>query len=63
MPDQAPVAEHEVAFLDDQVNVDPLPVVTVLGLALKLTAALGFALTVTVADWEALPPAPAQVRT
>ncbi len=61
-PDQAPVAAHEVAWVDDQVNVAALPLATVLGLALKLTVALGFALTVTVADCAALPPGPVQVN-
>ena len=60
-PDQAPEAVHEVALLDDQVNVDALPRSTVLGLALKLTVTVGFALTVTVAVWAAVPPAPLQV--
>jgi hypothetical protein len=61
-PDQAPDAVQDVALMDDQVNVDPLPLDTVLGLALKLTLTIGLALTVTVADCAALPPAPLQVR-
>jgi hypothetical protein len=60
-PDQAPEAAQEVALLDDQVSVDALPLLMVLGLALRLTVAAGFALTVTVADCDALPPAPVQV--
>jgi hypothetical protein len=63
LPDQAPEAVQAVALVDDQVSVDPLPLATVLGLALKLTVAVGCALTVTVADWAALPPAPVQVST
>jgi hypothetical protein len=59
-PDQAPEAVHEVALLDDQVSIDALPLARVLGLALKLTAAVGF--TVTVADCAALPPGPVQLR-
>ena len=59
LPDQAPLAVQEVALLDDQVNVAALPLATVLGLAVKLTVAVGF--TVTVADCAALPPAPVQV--
>lgn len=62
VPDQAPVAVHEVALLDDQVRVDALSLAIVLGLALKLTVAVGFALTVTVAVCAAVPPAPVQVR-
>jgi hypothetical protein len=62
VPDQAPEAVQEVALLDDQVSMELLPLATVLGLALKLTVALGFELTVTVADCEALPPAPVQFK-
>jgi hypothetical protein len=62
LPDQAPEAVQAVALVDDQVSVDPLPLATVLGLALKLTVAAGSALTVTVADCAALPPAPVQVK-
>jgi hypothetical protein len=61
-PVQAPEAVHEVALLDAHVSVDALPRLTVLGLALKLTVTVGFALTVTVAVWAAVPPAPVQVR-
>jgi hypothetical protein len=61
-PDQAPVAVQEVALVDDQVKVAALPLATVLGLALKLTVALGCELTVTVADCAALPPAPVHVN-
>ena len=49
-PDQAPEAEHEVALLDDHVSVEAAPLAIVLGLALKLTVAVGVAATVTVAD-------------
>ena len=59
-PDHAPAAVHEVALLDDQVKVAALPLATVLGLAVKLTVAAG-GVTVTVADWVALPPVPVQV--
>lgn len=61
VPDHAPEAVHEVALLDDHVRVEMLPLVMVLGLALKLTVTTGFALTVTVAVWAAVPPAPVQV--
>ena len=60
LPDHAPEAVHEVALLDDQVKVALLPLVTVLGLALMLTVAVGFGVTVTVVDWAAVPPAPVQ---
>lgn len=61
-PAHAPEAVHEVALLDDHVSVDALPLLIVLGLALKLTVTVGFALTETVAVWAAVPPAPVQVR-
>lgn len=61
LPDQAPDAEHEVAFAADQVKVELLPLITELGLALKLTVGAGD-FTDTVADCAALPPAPVQVR-
>jgi hypothetical protein len=48
-PDQAPVAVHEVALLEDQVSVEPLPLATVLGLAVRLTAGAGV-VTETVTD-------------
>jgi len=61
MPDQAPEAVQEVAFVDDQLIVDPLPLITELGTALRATVGAD-ALTDTVADCDALPPAPVQVR-
>lgn len=60
VPDQAPVALQEVAFVDDQVKVDVPPLATVLGPALKVTVGAG-AVTDTVADCVALPPPPVQV--
>jgi hypothetical protein len=60
LPDQAPEAVQEVALVDDQVNVALPPLVTVLGLALIVTVAVGFGLTVTVVDWAAVPPVPVQ---
>jgi hypothetical protein len=53
---------QEVALFDDQLSVAAPPLLTVLGLALKLTVTLGFALTVTVAVCAAEPPAPLHVR-
>ena len=60
-PLHPPDAVQEVALVEDQFNIDVVPFATVLGLALRLTAGAGV-VTVTVADWLALPPAPVQVR-
>lgn len=49
-PVHPPEAEHEVALLEDHVKVEDAPLAIVLGLALKLTVAVGVAATVTVAD-------------
>jgi hypothetical protein len=62
LPDHAPEALHEVALLETQVKVELPPFATVLGLALRLTVAVGFGLTVTVVDCAALPPGPAQLN-
>jgi hypothetical protein len=60
LPDQAPVAAQELASVEDQLSVELPPLEMVGGLALKRT--LGCALdTVTVADCDAVPPAPRQV--
>jgi hypothetical protein len=61
LPVQAPEAVHEVAFVADQVNVELPPLATVLGLAAKATVGAG-EVTETVADCDALPPLPTQVR-
>ena len=53
-------AVQEVALVDDHVSDELAPLATVLGLALRLTVGAG-AVTETVADWAALPPAPVQV--
>ncbi len=60
-PLQPPDALHEVALVDDQLNVDAVPLLTVLGLAVSVTAGAGV-VTDTVADCDALPPVPVQVR-
>lgn len=60
LPLQPPDAVHEVAFVEDQVKVEVAPLLTVLGLAVRVTVGAGF-VTVTVADWEALPPLPVHV--
>jgi hypothetical protein len=48
-PDQAPEAVQDVALVADQVNVELLPLATVLGFAVKLTVGAGV-VTETVAD-------------
>ncbi len=60
LPDQPPEAAQEVALTDDQVSVALPPLDTALGPTLKLTVGIG-ALTETVTDCAALPPAPIQV--
>ena len=60
LPLHPPEAVHDVALVDDQVNVDRPPLATVLGDAVSVTAGAGVA-TVTVADCVVLPPAPEQV--
>jgi hypothetical protein len=61
VPVQPPDAAQDVVFAEDQVKVDESPAIIALGLALidKVGAAPD---TVTVADWVALPPGPAQVN-
>ncbi len=60
-PDQAPEAVQAVAFVADQFNVALPPLVIALGPTLKVTVGVGD-LIETVADWAAVPPAPAQVN-
>jgi hypothetical protein len=60
-PDHAPEAMHEVALVADQAKVELLPLITELGLALRLIVGAGD-FTDTVADCAALPPAPVQVK-
>ena len=50
LPDQPPDAVQLVAFVEDQLRVEAEPLLTVPGLALRLTVGLGGADTVTVAD-------------
>jgi hypothetical protein len=61
LPDQAPEAAHELALVENQVSVAALPLVSVLGLALRVRVGVGD-VTVTVADCTALPPAPEQLN-
>ena len=59
VPAQPPLAVQDVALLADQVRVELLPFVTVVGLLLKLTVGAA-CFTDTVADCDALPPLPVQ---
>jgi hypothetical protein len=61
-PDQAPDAVQDVALVVDQLSVELLPLVTVLGAAAKVTVGAPV-VTETVAVWLALPPLPVQLRT
>jgi hypothetical protein len=60
-PVQAPEAVQAVALVADQFKVELLPLITELGLELRLTVGAGD-FTDTVADCVALPPAPVQVK-
>jgi hypothetical protein len=60
-PLQPPEAVQAVALVDDQVNAEVAPLLTVTGFAVRVTAGVG-AVTDTVADCAALPPLPLQVR-
>ena len=59
-PDHAPDARQEVALVDDHVRVEDPPLVTIVGFAVSDTVGTGN--TVTVAEADALPPEPVQVR-
>ena len=59
LPDQPPEAVQLLALVEDQLSIDDPPLLTVVGLALRLT--VGAAETLTVTDRPALPPAPLQV--
>jgi hypothetical protein len=52
---------HAVALLEDQLSIDFVPLLTVLGLALSSVTGAG-AVTDMVAVCDALPPGPLQVR-
>lgn len=62
LPDHDPEAVQAVARFEDQTRVDPLPLLTVLGLADRATVGADAAETETVADCWALPPGPVQVK-
>lgn len=57
VPDQAPEAVQEVAFVAVQLKVEVAPLAMVLGAALMLTVGVA-PFTETVADCVALPPGP-----
>ncbi|MEW5879392.1 MAG: hypothetical protein AB1761_03000 [Pseudomonadota bacterium] len=61
-PDHPPDPVHEVALVDDQVNVAALPLATLVGSALSDTVGAGSGggalCTATVTDCEAVPPTP-----
>ena len=57
-PDQAPAAEQEVAFVEDQVSIEDPPLTTEVGFAVSDTVGN----TLTVADALALPAGPVQAR-
>ena len=50
LPDHPPEAAQLVAFVEDQLSVDAEPLLTVAGLAPRLTVGLAGADTLTVAD-------------
>jgi hypothetical protein len=59
VPDQAPEAVHDVAFVVDQLSVDLAPAVMLVGFALNVTAGFGAAVvTATDALLEVVPPVP-----
>jgi hypothetical protein len=60
LPDQPPEAVQALALVDVQVTVAAAPLVTVLGVAERLTVGAA-GVTETVAACVALPPAPVQV--
>jgi hypothetical protein len=59
-PFQPPEAVQAVALVDDHVNADVAPLLTVVGFAEKVTAGAGV-VTDTIADCAAVPPLPLQV--
>jgi len=61
LPDQPPEALQLVAFVEDQLSVEAEPVVTVPGVAPRVTVGLAGEDTLTVTDLVALPPGPLQL--
>jgi hypothetical protein len=62
VPDHPPEAVHEVALAADHARVELTPLVTVLGLALRLTVAAGCEVIGTVNACVELPPLPVQLN-
>jgi hypothetical protein len=60
-PLQPPLAVQLVAFVEDQLSVVDPPLVTVVGVAVSVTAGAAGCVTVTLTDCVADPPAPVQV--
>jgi hypothetical protein len=60
LPDQPPDAVQLLALLEDQLSIADPPLLTVVGLALRLTEGAGVE-TLTVTACVALPPGPLQV--
>ena len=60
-PDHAPLAVHDVALVDDQVNVELAPRRMDVGLTEIVTVGAGGVPTVTAADAFAFPPGPEHV--
>jgi hypothetical protein len=48
LPDQPPEAAQRLAFVEDQLSIADPPLLTVVGVALRLTVGLGGAETLTV---------------
>ena len=61
VPVQAPLAVHDVAFVEDHVSVELCPSVIEVGLTDRVTVGEA-AVTVNAAEARALPPVPLQVR-
>jgi hypothetical protein len=61
LPDQPPEAVQLLALVEDQLSIADPPLLTVVGVALRLTVGLTGAETLTVTAWLALPPGPLQV--
>ena len=57
LPDHAPLAVHEVAFVEDQVSELLPPLATLVGLAVSVTVGAG-EVVVTVTDRLVVPPLP-----
>ena len=63
VPVQPPDAIQDVAFVDDHVNTDVAPLAIEDGLALKVRVGDGGGVvTLTIADFVVVPPAPVQVK-